>query len=181
MKRIIAGCITLALSGIALAECNITSTTQNIDYGKRSAAMRQADRGKITQLTDRSATLILQCDKTGRIRLQIAPGNIVNGNFGFGTNGSMNLSVSNAFAGNDSLDLALVNNLGDSVSGVGTSSVLPSPGNWLVLMNHSQEAEIDSSKSVSMTLTISPSFKDEADITDMTDIAGNLNIQVEVL
>ncbi|HCS0257924.1 TPA: hypothetical protein N6W33_002020 [Escherichia coli] len=50
MKRIITGCLLLNFAMAAQAECNISSSIQNIDYGKRSAAMRQVDRGKTTQL-----------------------------------------------------------------------------------------------------------------------------------
>ncbi len=46
MKRIITGCLLLNFAMAAQAECNISSSIQNIDYGKRSAAMRQVDRGK---------------------------------------------------------------------------------------------------------------------------------------
>ncbi|EFN8710129.1 hypothetical protein C5P21_05140 [Escherichia coli] len=52
MKRIITGCLLLNFAMAAQAECNISSSIQNIDYGKRSAAMRQVDRGKTTQLAD---------------------------------------------------------------------------------------------------------------------------------
>ena len=45
MKRIITGCLLLNFAMAAQAECNISSSIQNIDYGKRSAAMRQVDRG----------------------------------------------------------------------------------------------------------------------------------------
>ncbi len=48
MKRIITGCLLLNFAMAAQAECNISSSIQNIDYGKRSAAMRQVDRGKTT-------------------------------------------------------------------------------------------------------------------------------------
>ncbi len=44
MKRIITGCLLLNFAMAAQAECNISSSIQNIDYGKRSAAMRQVDR-----------------------------------------------------------------------------------------------------------------------------------------
>lgn len=179
MKRMITGCMMLALSASVLADCTITSSTQNIDYGKRSAAMRQADRGKTTQLTDRSTTLILQCEQKSRIRLQLSSTHIVSNSFGFGADGTLNASASNAISGSDNLNLALVNSKNESVSGVGTPSVSPTPGNWLVFMKEGQEAEIDGSKSVSLTLTIAPSFKDETAITDMTDISGNLSILVE--
>ncbi|SPX09041.1 Uncharacterised protein [Escherichia coli] len=43
MKRIITGCLLLNFAMAAQAECNISSSIQNIDYGKRSAAMRQVD------------------------------------------------------------------------------------------------------------------------------------------
>ncbi|STE94830.1 Uncharacterised protein [Escherichia coli] len=46
MKRIITGCLLLNFAMAAQAECNISSSIQNIDYGKRSAAMRQVDRVK---------------------------------------------------------------------------------------------------------------------------------------
>ncbi len=61
MKRIITGCLLLNFAMAAQAECNISSSIQNIDYGKRSAAMRQVDRGKTTQLADRTITLVMQC------------------------------------------------------------------------------------------------------------------------
>lgn len=54
MKRIITGCLLLNFAMAAQAECNISNSIQNIDYGKRSAAMRQVDRGKTTQLADRT-------------------------------------------------------------------------------------------------------------------------------
>ena len=63
MKRIITGCLLLNFAMAAQAECNISSSIQNIDYGKRSAAMRQVDRGKTTQLADRTITLVMQCDQ----------------------------------------------------------------------------------------------------------------------
>ena len=37
MKRIITGCLLLNFAMAAQAECNISSSIQNIDYGKRSA------------------------------------------------------------------------------------------------------------------------------------------------
>lgn len=56
--------------------------------------------------------------------------------------------------------------------------VLP-PNNWLVFMQNGQEVVIDSGKSVSLTLTMAPAFKDEGELTDMTDITGNLTVLVE--
>ncbi len=70
MKRIITGCLLLNFAMAAQAECNISSSIQNIDYGKRSAAMRQVDRGKTTQLADRTITLVMQCDQDAHIRVQ---------------------------------------------------------------------------------------------------------------
>ena len=69
MKRIITGCLLLNFAMAAQAECNISSSIQNIDYGKRSAAMRQVDRGKTTQLADRTITLVMQCDQDAHIRV----------------------------------------------------------------------------------------------------------------
>lgn len=91
----------------AQAECNISSSIQNIDYGKRSAAMRQVDRGKTTQLADRTITLVMQCDQDAHIRVQLNTANISNNGFGFGPNGSLNLIASDAFSGSNNLDLAL--------------------------------------------------------------------------
>ncbi|MDZ8783807.1 hypothetical protein SND73_06575, partial [Escherichia coli] len=54
-----------------------------------------------------------------------------------------------------------------------------SPNNWLVFMQNGQEVVIDSGKSVSLTLTMAPAFKDEGELTDMTDITGNLTVLVE--
>ena len=71
MKRIITGCLLLNFAMAAQAECNISSSIQNIDYGKRSAAMRQVDRGKTTQLADRTITLVMQCDQDAHIRVQL--------------------------------------------------------------------------------------------------------------
>ncbi len=59
MKRIITGCLLLNFAMAAQAECNISSSIQNIDYGKRSAAMRQVDRGKTTQLAGDAANLLI--------------------------------------------------------------------------------------------------------------------------
>ena len=71
MKRIITGCLLLNFAMAAQAECNISSSIQNIDYGKRSAAMRQVDRGKTTQLADRTITLVMQCDQDAHIRVSV--------------------------------------------------------------------------------------------------------------
>ncbi len=76
MKRIITGCLLLNFAMAAQAECNISSSIQNIDYGKRSAAMRQVDRGKTTQLADRTITLVMQCDQDAHIRVQLNTANI---------------------------------------------------------------------------------------------------------
>lgn len=78
MKRIITGCLLLNFAMAAQAECNISSSIQNIDYGKRSAAMRQVDRGKTTQLADRTITLVMQCDQDAHIRVQLNTANISN-------------------------------------------------------------------------------------------------------
>ena len=83
MKRIITGCLLLNFAMAAQAECNISSSIQNIDYGKRSAAMRQVDRGKTTQLADRTITLVMQCDQDAHIRVQLNTANISNNGFGF--------------------------------------------------------------------------------------------------
>ncbi|BEB94367.1 hypothetical protein VEE20_05170 [Escherichia coli] len=99
MKRIITGCLLLNFAMAAQAECNISSSIQNIDYGKRSAAMRQVDRGKTTQLADRTITLVMQCDQDAHIRVQLNTANISNNGFGFGPNGSLNLIASDAFSG----------------------------------------------------------------------------------
>lgn len=179
MKRIIAGCLLALWMTPALAGCNLTSSSQRLDYGKRSAAMRQADKGKNTALTGRSVTLVMQCDQNGHLRLQMSTSNLVNNSFGFGSNGSLNLVAASAISEGDSLDLALVDNKNDSPGSVGASSVTPAPNNWLVFLKNGQEAEITSNSSVSVTLTITPSFKDETAITDTTDITGNLNLFVE--
>ncbi len=180
MKRIIAVFLLLTCATPVMAECNITSSTQHIDYGKRSAAMRQADRGNTTQLSDRTITLVMQCDQAGYVRVQLSSSQIANNGFGFGPEGVLNLVASDAISGSDSLDLALVNSKGDNAGSTGTASVTPSPNNWLVFMQNGQEAVIDSGKSISLTLTIAPSFKDEGELTDMTDITGNLTALAEV-
>lgn len=179
MKRIITGCLLLTCAMPALAACNLTSSIQNVDYGKRSAAMRQADRGKTTQLADRTVTLIMQCDQDAYVRVQLSSTHISNNGFGFGPNGSLNLLASDAFLGSDNLGLALVSSKNDNPGGTGTASISPTPNNWLVFMQNGQEAEIDSGKSVSLTLTMAPAFKDEEELTDMTDITGNLTVLVE--
>ena len=170
MKRIITGCLLLNFAMAAQAECNISSSIQNIDYGKRSAAMRQVDRGKTTQLADRTITLVMQCDQDA---------NISNNGFGFGPNGSLNLIASDAFSGSNNLDLALASGKNDNPGSTGTASISTSPNNWLVFMQNGQEVVIDSGKSVSLTLTMAPAFKDEGELTDMTDITGNLTVLVE--
>ncbi|QLN20721.1 hypothetical protein HVZ29_18635 [Escherichia coli] len=179
MKRIIAGCLLLTCAMPVLAECNLTSSTQNVDYGKRSAAMRQADRGKTTQLSDRTITLVMQCDQAGYVRVQLSSSQIANNRFGFGPDGALNLVASDAISGSNSFDLALANSKNDNAGSAGTASVSPSPNNWLVFMQNGQEAVIDSGKSISLTLTMAPSFKDEGELTDMTDITGNLTVLVE--
>ncbi|EFC1526512.1 YhcE family protein [Escherichia ruysiae] len=179
MKRIIAVCLLLTCAMPVLAECNLTSSTQNVDYGKRSAAMRQADRGKTTQLADKTTTLVIQCDQTGHVRVQLSTTHITNNRFGFGPDGALNLVASDAISGSDSFDLALANSKSDNAGSAGTASVSPSPNNWLVFMQNGQEAVIDSGKSISLTLTMAPSFKDEGELTDMTDITGNLTVLVE--
>ena len=170
MKRIITGCLLLNFAMAAQAECNISSSIQNIDYGKRSAAMRQVDRGKTTQLADRTITLVMQCDQDAHIS---------NNGFGFGPNGSLNLIASDAFSGSNNLDLALASGKNDNPGSTGTASISTSPNNWLVFMQNGQEVVIDSGKSVSLTLTMAPAFKDEGELTDMTDITGNLTVLVE--
>ncbi|EFA4632897.1 hypothetical protein E0N12_25390, partial [Escherichia coli] len=114
MKRIITGCLLLNFAMAAQAECNISSSIQNIDYGKRSAAMRQVDRGKTTQLADRTITLVMQCDQDAHIRVQLNTANISNNGFGFGPNGSLNLIASDAFSGSNNLDLALASGKNDN-------------------------------------------------------------------
>lgn len=176
MKRIITGCLLLNFAMAAQAECNISSSIQNIDYGKRSAAMRQVDRGKTTQLADRTITLVMQCDQDAHIRVQLNTANISNNGFGFGPNGSLNLIASDAFSGSNNLDLALASGKNDNPGSTGTASISTSPNNWLVFMQNGQEVVIDSGKSVSLTLTMAPAFKDEGELTDMTDITGNLTV-----
>ena len=178
MKRIITGCLLLNFAMAAQAECNISSSIQNIDYGKRSAAMRQVDRGKTTQLADRTITLVMQCDQDAHIRVQLNTANISNNGFGFGPNGSLNLIASDAFSGSNNLDLALASGKNDNPGSTGTASISTSPNNWLVFMQNGQEVVIDSGKSVSLTLTMAPAFKDEGELTDMTDITGNLTVLV---
>ncbi|HCS5400389.1 TPA: hypothetical protein ORS21_000353 [Escherichia coli] len=179
MKRIITGCLLLNFAMAAQAECNISSSIQNIDYGKRSTAMRQVDRGKTTQLADRTITLVMQCDQDAHIRVQLNTANISNNGFGFGPNGSLNLIASDAFSGSNNLDLALASGKNDNPGSTGTASISTSPNNWLVFMQNGQEVVIDSGKSVSLTLTMAPAFKDEGELTDMTDITGNLTVLVE--
>lgn len=176
MKRIITGCLLLNFAMAAQAECNISSSIQNIDYGKRSDAMRQVDRGKTTQLADRTITLVMQCDQDAHIRVQLNTANISNNGFGFGPNGSLNLIASDAFSGSNNLDLALASGKNDNPGSTGTASISTSPNNWLVFMQNGQEVVIDSGKSVSLTLTMAPAFKDEGELTDMTDITGNLTV-----
>ncbi|XMR33989.1 hypothetical protein ACLK12_17180 [Escherichia coli] len=123
MKRIITGCLLLNFAMAAQAECNISSSIQNIDYGKRSAAMRQVDRGKTTQLADRTITLVMQCDQDAHIRVQLNTANISNNGFGFGPNGSLNLIASDAFSGSNNLDLALASGKNDNPGSTGTASI----------------------------------------------------------
>ena len=165
MKRIITGCLLLNFAMAAQAECNISSSIQNIDYGKRSAA--------------RTITLVMQCDQDAHIRVQLNTANISNNGFGFGPNGSLNLIASDAFSGSNNLDLALASGKNDNPGSTGTASISTSPNNWLVFMQNGQEVVIDSGKSVSLTLTMAPAFKDEGELTDMTDITGNLTVLVE--
>ena len=137
--------------------------------------MRQVDRGKTTQLADRTITLVMQCDQDAHIRVQLNTANISNNGFGFGPNGSLNLIASDAFSGSNNLDLALASGKNDNPGSTGTASISTSPNNWLVFMQNSQEVVIDSGKSVSLTLTMAPAFKDEGELTDMTDITGKMN------
>ncbi len=104
---------------------------------------------------------------------------ISNNGFGFGPNGSLNLIASDAFSGSNNLDLALASGKNDNPGSTGTASISTSPNNWLVFMQNGQEVVIDSGKSVSLTLTMAPAFKDEGELTDMTDITGNLTVLVE--
>ncbi|HBN66254.1 MAG TPA: hypothetical protein DD463_07455 [Shigella sp.] len=66
-----------------------------------------------------------------------------------------------------------------SYQGIVRTFLSTSPNNWLVFMQNGQEVVIDSGKSVSLTLTMAPAFKDEGELTDMTDITGNLTVLVE--
>ena len=84
-----------------------------------------------------------------------------------------------AFSGSNNLDLALASGKNDNPGSTGTASISTSPNNWLVFMQNGQEVVIDSGKSVSLTLTMAPAFKDEGELTDMTDITGNLTVLVE--
>ncbi|WP_311236950.1 hypothetical protein [Escherichia coli] len=140
---------------------------------------KSIDRGKTTQLADRTITLVMQCDQDAHIRVQLNTANISNNGFGFGPNGSLNLIASDAFSGSNNLDLALASGKNDNPGSTGTASISTSPNNWLVFMQNGQEVVIDSGKSVSLTLTMAPAFKDEGELTDMTDITGNLTVLVE--
>ena len=179
MKLSVLSGLLLAIAMQTQAECTLISNNQNIDYGKRSAAMRQADRGKTTQFTERSTVLTFSCDQSARMRLGISSNNVINDTLGFGSNGALNLTMSSAFSGSDALSLALVNSAGEEVVGSGATSVMPRPGNWLVLMKDGKEITFNGQQTVSVTLTVMPSFKDDTAVTDTAVITGDIQLQLE--
>lgn len=179
MKIILSGWLLLMIAMQAQADCSLTSNNPHIDYGKRSAAMRQADRGSTTELPERTTVLILSCEQNARMRLGITTNNAINGALGFGSNGALNVSASSAFSGSDALLLALVDSAGENVTGSGAASVTPHPGSWLVFMKDGKEVTFNSQQTASVTLTITPSFKDDTAVTDTTTLTGDIQLQLE--
>lgn len=160
MKRIITGCLLLNFA-ILLRQSVISPVAYKISTMANEVLPCAKLTGKTTQLADRTITLVMQCDQDAHIRVQLNTANISNNGFGFGPNGSLNLIASDAFSGSNNLDLALASGKNDNPGSTGTASISTSPNNWLVFMQNGQEVVIDSGKSVSLTLTMAPAFKDE--------------------
>lgn len=166
--------LLLAMSTSALAECNVTASQQSLSYGRLSPAERQLQGKDNITLMEKQVVVRAVCDTPSRVRLYIGSRSANGNQFGFGNNGSMKVTVANAYLDDRSVRLSKVHGEGDAVTDSGQASMPLSVNDGLAFVDNGEQP----ASQVSVTLTVEPTFKNEA-ITDTTDYTGHLRIRVE--
>lgn len=172
MKRFYMAIALLISSSQVLAECTLLQNHQSLSYGRLSAAERQAQ-GDIIDLPEKQIVINITCDEPQQIRLFTGTTSPKGGQFGFGNDGVMTVTASQAIVDDNSVRLAVVH-AGDASQITNGSQEITSKVNQGIAFVNGKELR---GKAASVTLTLKPRFKN-GDITDKTTWRGNLRVRM---
>lgn len=172
MKRFLLVITLMLCTAQALAECQLLQNKQNLSYGRISAAERQAQ-GENMSLPEKVVVLNITCDEPQQIRLFTGTASPKGGAFGFGDQGAMLVTASQAVVDDNPVRLAAVH-AGDAPLQTNGAEQITARVNQGIAFVNGQELK---GKTASVTLTIKPEFKSGA-ITDRTTWRGNLRVRM---
>lgn len=174
MKRLFISTCAMLLSLHAVAGCQLISSQQKVSYGRISAAERQAEGNNLVELPEKQIALNVVCDEPSRIRLFIGSNLPKGDGFGFGDNGVMQVTASNATVDDHNANLAAVRAGDASVTQGGIKEISPALNEGIAFVD-GQELR---GKTATVTLTLKPRFKSSA-ITDREVWRGNLRVRMD--